>query len=274
MSNDIQRRRRRIAGERKPGRSLETASRSEERVPQERELQPVAARSAGDAPAREDVSPASPAPARPGVGRLRRRLPARAEELGPGNPAAGPAAETDVEPHVETGEGERARRAVPVPVLGGLAAVVLLLVALVSWYGVPRLDAVRQADAVQAAQQAAPAAAERAATSILSYDYTALDTDRNSAMPYMTKQYGQKYAHTFDTLVKQNAARLKAKVVAKVLASGVSTAQPDRVNVLLYVNQTTTSTANGGQPQVAMNRVMFSMVKQGGSWLVDNITSY
>lgn len=271
MSNEIPRRRRRIAGERKPGRSPETATHSQERVPQERELQPVAAaRPAGDAPAREDVSPVSASPSRPGAGRLA----LKAEEPDPREPAAGSAEETVMEPAVESGEGEGRRRAVPVPVLAGLGVVVLLLAALVSWYGVPRLDAVRQADSVQSAQQAAPAAAERAATAILSYDYTALDTDRNSAMPYMTKQYGQKYAHTFDTLVKQNAAQLKAKVVAKVLASGVSTAQPDRVNVLLYVNQTTTSTANGGQPQVALNRVMFSMVKQGGSWLVDNITSY
>ena len=58
-----------------------------------------------------------------------------------------------------------------------------------------------------------------------------------------------------------NAAKVKAKVQAEVKASGVSHADADRVNVLLYVNQTTTSTANGGQPQVALNRVMLSMVR-------------
>jgi hypothetical protein len=44
--------------------------------------------------------------------------------------------------------------------------------------------------------------------------------------------------------------------------------------VLLYVNQTTRSTANGGEPQVALNRVQLSMVRSGGTWLVDDITSY
>ena len=48
-----------------------------------------------------------------------------------------------------------------------------------------------------------------------------------------------------------DAAKVKAKVEAEVKASGVVHADPDRVNVLLYVNQTTTSTANGGEPQVA-----------------------
>ena len=44
--------------------------------------------------------------------------------------------------------------------------------------------------------------------------------------------------------------------------------------MLLYVNQTTTSTANSGQPQVALNRVQLSMVEVDGTWLVDDITSY
>ena len=61
---------------------------------------------------------------------------------------------------------------------------------------------------------------------------------------------------------------------AEVKASGVAHADADRVNVLLYVNQSTTSTANSGQPQVALNRVQLSMVRQGGTWLVNDITSY
>jgi Mce-associated membrane protein len=63
-------------------------------------------------------------------------------------------------------------------------------------------------------------------------------------------------------------------VAAQVKASAVSHADPDRVTVLLYVNQTTVSTANGGEPQVALNRVTFSMQHLDGRWLVDNISSY
>ena len=61
---------------------------------------------------------------------------------------------------------------------------------------------------------------------------------------------------------------------AEVKASGVSHADADRVNVLLYVDQTTKSTANGGEPQLALNRVMLTMSRSGGGWLVDDITSY
>ena len=74
--------------------------------------------------------------------------------------------------------------------------------------------------------------------------------------------------------MRANAPKLRAKVEADVKASGVTHADADRASVLLYVNQTTTSTANGGQPQVALNRVQMSLVRRGGTWLVDDITSY
>ena len=133
---------------------------------------------------------------------------------------------------------------------------------------------VRTQDAVDQASRTAPAGAERASAAILSYGYSSLDADEKAAERYMTPGYRKKYADTFDRLVKPNATKLKAKVEAEVKASGVAHADADRVNVLLYVNQTTRSTANGGEPQVALNRVQLSMVKSGGTWLVDDITSY
>jgi Mce-associated membrane protein len=133
---------------------------------------------------------------------------------------------------------------------------------------------VRDQDAVDQATRNAPAAAERASAAILSYDYESLDADEKAAERYMTPKYKKEYADTFTRLVRPNAAKVKAKVAAEVKASGVAHADADRVNVLLYVNQTTTSTANGGEPQVALNRVQLSMVLRDGKWLVNDITSY
>ncbi|HEU5044978.1 MAG TPA: hypothetical protein VFT75_12680 [Nocardioidaceae bacterium] len=126
---------------------------------------------------------------------------------------------------------------------------------------------------VQQAQQNAPSVAERAAKAILSYDYTSLDHDEKAAASYMTPTYRKKYEHTF-RLVKDSAPHLKAKVTSRVLGSGVSEADGEHAHVLVFVDQTTKSTANGGQPQVALNRVMFTMVLQDGRWLVNGITSY
>jgi Mce-associated membrane protein len=162
------------------------------------------------------------------------------------------------------------------PVVAVLGAVALVLVVAAGVLGLFTWSwsDVRAQDAVDAASRTAPAAAERASAAILSYGYTSLDADEKAAERYMTPAYKKKYADTFNRLVKPNATKLKAKVEAEVKASGVAHADADRVNVLLYVNQTTRSTANGGEPQVALNRVQLSMVKQDGTWLVNDITSY
>src|SRR4051812_684579 len=162
----------------------------------------------------------------------------------------------------------------PVVAALGVAALVLVVAAgglgLFTW----SWSDVRAQDAVDDASRTAPAVAERASAAILSYGYASLDADEKAAERYMTPAYQKKYADTFDRLVKPNATKLKAKVEAEVKASGVAHADADRVNVLLYVNQTTRSTAHGGEPQVALNRVQLSMVRHGGTWLVNDITSY
>jgi Mce-associated membrane protein len=160
--------------------------------------------------------------------------------------------------------------------LAVLGVVALALVLVVAYLGLGKWNIrdVREHEAVIEATSSAPAAAERASAAILSYGYQSLDADESAAERYMTPAYKKKYGDTFDRLVRPNAARIKAKVEAEVKASGVAHADADRVDVLLYVNQTTTSTANGGNPQVALNRVRLSMVDLDGTWLVDDITSY
>ena len=184
--------------------------------------------------------------------------------MGPGS--AGPAGSRRT--------GGRPAPSWPVVAVLGVVALVLVVTAGVLGLFTWSWSDVRTQDAVDQASRTAPAAAERASAAILSYGYSSLDADEKAAERYMTPGYRKKYADTFDRLVKPNATKLKAKVEAEVKASGVAHADADRVNVLLYVNQTTRSTANGGEPQVALNRVQLSMVKSGGTWLVDDITSY
>lgn len=161
-------------------------------------------------------------------------------------------------------------------VVGALGVLALLLVVLaaVLGLGVWNVGTVREQSQVDEATREAPSAAERAAATILSYNYRSLDADEKAAERYMTPSYRKKYASTFDKLVRPNAAKVRAKVAAQVKASGVSHADPHRVTVLVYVDQTTTSTANGGEPQQALNRVMFAMQEHDGAWKVDGITSY
>ncbi len=170
----------------------------------------------------------------------------------------------------------RARAGAPrwVMVAAGLLAVVL--VAAAAWLGLRTWNVreVRRHSAVVTARTSATDTAERAAAVILSYDYKTLDADKKAAEHYMTASYAKQYAQTFEKLVRGNATRLHAHVAATVRASGVMAAEPDRANVLLFVDQTTVSTANGGAKQTALNRVEMKMVHRDGRWLVADITSY
>lgn len=157
-----------------------------------------------------------------------------------------------------------------------LAVIALLLGA---WFGTQGWQAYQQdqrAERYQEALDTAPAAAENAAAAVLSYDHRSLDADRDAAAQFLTDGYREDYVDTFDKLVAESATETKATVEAQVLASAPmnsATDRPDRVPVLVFVNQTTTSSAST-EPRVALNRVQLDMVEVDGTWLVDGITSY
>ncbi len=129
-----------------------------------------------------------------------------------------------------------------------------------------------QTEAISAAYNTAPAQAEKAAVQMLSYDYTSLEQDATKAKTFMTPDYAATFQKTVDKLLTTPATQVKAQVTAKVLASGVASAAPNQVDVLLFVDQTSVTTVNA-EPQTALNRVVFTMVKSGDRWLVDEVTA-
>jgi Mce-associated membrane protein len=236
--------RRRIAGERRPGRPPAT--------------------SASPAPQPESETTGTQAPdtqapdTRATKTRVRKPRPTR------------PAGSRPTEP------GRAGRREAPawrwIAVLG---VVVVVLLAVTAYLGLVKWDIrdVREANRVDEASRTAPSVAERAAATILSYNYKSIAADQKAAERYMTPGFRKKYDRSMK-LVAQQAPRLRAKVDAEVKASGVSNADADRADVLVYVDQSTVSTANGGEPQLALNRALFRMKKVDGTWLVDDIKSY
>ncbi|HSJ20355.1 MAG TPA: J domain-containing protein [Nocardioidaceae bacterium] len=172
------------------------------------------------------------------------------------------------------GEGSGAGRLLPWWVLAVLGVLTAVAVGLAAYFVT---QAQRTADYREALDRA-PAAAESAASAVLSYDHETLEADRDAAAKFLTDEYRSDYVETFDKLVVESATETRATVEAEVLASsamvGGSERDPDRVPVLLFVNQTTTNTAGSGEPSVALNRVRLDMVNVDGAWLVDGITSY
>ena len=160
-------------------------------------------------------------------------------------------------------------------VLSVVLALLLVLTGLAAWglLGTDGVQDINEADAVDRSMRTAPAAAEAAAAAILAYNHETLDADQDSATRFMTEEFAAEYSDTFEKVVRPAAEANNAKVTATVNASSVIRATEDTARVLLFVDQSTTSTANDG-PQIALNRVVMSMVREDGSWLVEDISSY
>lgn len=129
-----------------------------------------------------------------------------------------------------------------------------------------------RSDSLTSAYNTAPAQAEEAATQILGYDYKTLVQDSDEAKAYMTPSYAETFQKTVDGLLTAPAEQVRAHVEANVMASGVASAEANEVEIVLFIDQTSTSLAND-RPQTSLNRVVFTMVKSGDRWLVHEITA-
>ena len=159
-----------------------------------------------------------------------------------------------------------------------LAAVLALLSVVAVVFAVRFGLAVREEGRVADARDEAPAAAERAAKAMLSYNYEQLPADRERAAAYLTDSFKKKYLANFTLLEKQKdgtpgaAVQTKTVVTATVLGSGVVDAEDGAARVLVYVNQV--SQKPGVDPQIFQNRVSMKMEQQGNRWLVADLKSY
>src|SRR5258705_131675 len=84
------------------------------------------------------------------------------------------------------------------------------------------------------------------------------------------------FATKFDATAKvagELATKTKATVRAEVREVGVRDGDANRVTLVIFVNQTTTSTITQGKPRVDLNRTRFAMDRNGDQWLVQEIAA-
>ena len=105
---------------------------------------------------------------------------------------------------------------------------------------------------------------------MLSYDYRTLDKSFAAARATLTPEFAAKFDETTKVVAEQ-ATKTKATVRADVREVGVRDGDADRVTLVVFVNQTTTSTITQGKPRVDLNRTRFTMVRNGDQWLVQEI---
>jgi Mce-associated membrane protein len=174
-----------------------------------------------------------------------------------------PAEEVSEESAVTDGDGKRGLGRMLTVALG-VAVVLVLTVAVVlgikAWQGQQAEDARDQA----------AAAGRKAAETALSYDYRDLDKSFAAARATMTPEFAGKFDETAK-VAGELATKTKATVKADVREVAVRDGDADRVTLIIFVNQTTTSTITQGKPRVDLNRTRFTMVRKGDQWLVQEI---
>lgn len=208
---------------------------------------------------------------------------ARAEERRPGPtpdieaPAAGrddspePSPEPAEEGSAQGAPARLPRWRLPAVVLGVVLAAGLVAVAVLGWR-------YREGQQVEEARGQALAAAQRAAPAVLSYDYRHLDRDFARARTYLTGAFRDQYLKTTRTVVGPTATKYHGVVTATVAAptgggspaASVVSAAPDKVTVLLFVNQVTRSTQVPG-PRVDLNRVRMTLTRTSAGWKVSAV---
>jgi len=149
----------------------------------------------------------------------------------------------------------------------GLSVLALLLAAGVGYLAVD-VSSRNAADRAEVTgRDAAVAHVER----ILSYDHESFEDGTAEAKRLMTEGFGKEYDDTV-ALVREDAVDRESVVRAEVVAASVVSATEDRVEALLFVNQTT-GASDLEEPRVDLNRVVVTLVPAGEAdrWLVDDL---
>ncbi|MGW3123726.1 hypothetical protein ACWDBW_42585 [Streptomyces sp. NPDC001107] len=149
------------------------------------------------------------------------------------------------------------------PVLGVLLVAALVAAALLGWQ-------YTQGRQTESARSQALAAAKKAAPVVLSYDYRHLDRDFARARTLLTGHFKDQYGKTTTTVVGPTAKKYHGVVKATVPTASVASASPDKVTVLLFVNQVTQSTQVSGS-RLDLNRVRMTMSRSSEGWKVSAV---
>lgn len=159
-------------------------------------------------------------------------------------------------------EGKRGRR---------LRALLALAVVLVAAAAGTAGYAHHRAEARESAIRAALATATPAAKAIFSYDYRSFDASVANGRGFVTGDFAREYAET-TTALRPTAESEQAVVLAEVSATGVVRADPDRVELLLYLNQYRRNVNTEGE-KVDQNRVVLELTRVGAEWKVSRATA-
>jgi Mce-associated membrane protein len=190
-----------------------------------------------------------------------------ATSAGPGESAEEPVATSSVDTASDGGcteRGTRRRRRTPIR---WLAAATVVAVLAVAGYGGWLLFERHQRDV--AAQQAL-AAAEKFVVMLTTVDSNAIDKHVADVLDGSTGEFNDQYAKSTSGQHRQAIVDSKVTTHGRVVESAVKFATPNRVQVVLMVDQSVSSLATP-EPQLDRSRIKMTMQKVDGRWLVSQV---
>jgi hypothetical protein len=149
----------------------------------------------------------------------------------------------------------------------GLALVLVLLfltLAFLDW------RSAREIAAAEEAGRTVRASVTEKVEALLSYEHTTFDEDLETAKKGMTSSFQEEYEPTVAE-IRDRARAQKRSQQAEVVAVAVVSQSPEEVETLVFVN-TISSQAGSRQQRLMQNRVNVTMVEQGGTWLIDELS--
>ena len=161
--------------------------------------------------------------------------------------------------------GHRLRRDLLAPVVALVLALAAL--AVVGWVSLEDQGA-RQRDA-----RAATAAARADLEQLLSYDHRTIATQATQNTALLTGAFKDEYATTMRTRIAPVAEKEQAVVRARTYEAGVMSQGEDTVTVQVFLNQAKTA-KDQEQPSVDQNRVIATMQRVDGRWLLAKLSAY
>ena len=185
--------------------------------------------------------------------------------------AAEPSVESDAADVTETNSAvESAEPAAASKRRVGLAAAVCallftILVAALGFLGWRQYEQYR----VNAASDAALQAAKDYAVVLTTLDAKNIDENYRKSLDGATGEFKDAYSQGA-TQLRQVLIDNKASGTGIVVAAAVKSATPDKVEVLLFVDQSITN-ANNPSPRIDRNRIDMTMEKVGDRWLAGKV---
>lgn len=198
--------------------------------------------------------------------RLRRVAGAVPDRAQPGNHRASTAVDTRASARPAPSQPESPLRRLAGPASALIVALALLTATLVVSLREPGAD-------TSSGHSAAAAQAKLSLEQMLSFDYRTFDADSAKVQPLLAGPFRSEFTSTMAAQIKPLAQKSKSVVRARVYDVGVVNASERSVTVLAFVNQAKTS-SDLERPAIDQNRVIATLTKVDGRWLISGLRAF